>query len=253
MQRNLRARNLRPAVHVGTSGWSYEHWKGPFYPSDVRTSDMLARYAESFRTTEINSSFYRLPALATLDSWRRTTPPGFVFAAKASRFITHMKKLKDPKQTLRPFLSRIRKLAEKLGPLLFQLPPNWSYNETRLAAFLDALPRDLRYAFEFRDRSWLNDHTFELLAAHDAALCVYELEGFRSPSIATTDLVYVRLHGPDAVYRGSYDDRSLERWADQLTTWSGEGRTAYCYFDNDESAHAASDALRLRAMMSQSR
>ena len=242
---------MRPALHIGTSGWSYDHWKGPFYAPDVRTSDMLARYAESFGTTEINNSFYRLPAAATLQSWRRTTPPDFVFAAKASRYITHMKKLKDPKQTLRPFLSRMRKLAEKLGPILFQLPPHWSFNESRLAAFLDALSGEFRYAFEFRDHSWLNDRAFELLSVHGAALCIYELEGFLSPKVLTSDLVYVRLHGPAGAYRGSYDDRSLEGWADELNRWAAENRGVYCYFDNDEAGYAARNALRLQTILAE--
>ena len=240
---------MHGALRIGTSGWSYEHWKGPFYPPDLAAGSMLACYARSFATTEINSSFYRLPTAATLESWRSTTPAGFVFAAKASRYITHMKKLKDPNKTLSPYFTRIRLLADKLGPILFQLPPRWSFNESRLAAFLEALSGEFRYAFEFRDHSWLTERTFDLLAKHDAALCVYELEGFASPRVVTTDFVYVRLHGPAGAYRGSYDERSLERWAEALAAWSAQGRAVYCYFDNDEAAHAAHNALRLRAML----
>jgi uncharacterized protein YecE (DUF72 family) len=163
---------------MGTSGWSYEHWKGPFYPRRLRSRDMLGEYAKSFGTAEINSSFYRLPAVATLKSWYEATPPGFILAAKASRYITHMKKLNDPGTSTAPFFARMRALGDKLGPILFQLPPHWGFNESRLAAFLEALDHDLRYAFEFRDRSWLNDRALELLAEHDAAR-IFDLEGCR--------------------------------------------------------------------------
>jgi uncharacterized protein YecE (DUF72 family) len=236
-------------IHIGTSGWSYEHWKGPFYSRRLRSRDMLGEYAKSFLTAEINSSFYRLPAAATLESWYEATPPGFIFAAKASRYITHMKKLNDPGTSTAPFFARIRALRDKLGPILFQLPPHWGFDESRLAAFLGALDQDLRYAFEFRDRSWLNDRTFELLAERNAALCIFDLEGFLSPTEITSDLVYIRLHGPSGAYRGSYDARTLARWADTFAAWSAQGRSIYCYFDNDEAAYAARNALRLQAML----
>jgi uncharacterized protein YecE (DUF72 family) len=210
---------------------------------------MLTHYGQFFGTAEINSSFYRLPASTTLETWRDTTPPDFVFAAKASRYITHMRKLNDPKASTVRFLARMRSLGKKLGPILFQLPPHWTFNESRLAAFLDALSDRLRYAFEFRDRSWLNDRAFELLAAHDAALCIYDLEGFLSPQELTSNFAYVRLHGPSSAYRGSYDERTLRSWADKFAAWSAEGRSVYCYFDNDEAAHAVGDALRLQAMI----
>ena len=240
---------MKGAVHIGTSGWSYEHWKGRFYSRRLRSRDMLGHYVKSFRTAEINSSFYRLPAVATLESWYDTTPPGFVFAAKASRYITHMKKLNDPKASTAAFFARMRMLGDKLGPILFQLPPHWSFNESRLAAFLEALADEFRCAFEFRDHGWFNDRAFELLAEHSAALCIYELEGFLSPKEITSDLVYVRLHGPSGAYRGSYDERALRRWADTFAAWSAQGHSIYCYFDNDEAAYAARNALRLQAML----
>jgi uncharacterized protein YecE (DUF72 family) len=237
------------AIHIGTSGWSYEHWKGRFYPRRLHGRDMLSYYAESFRTAEINSSFYGLPAVATLESWRDATPPDFVFAAKASRYITHMKKLKDPRTTTAQFFARIRTLGAKLGPVLFQLPPHWSFNESRLGAFLESLSDEFRYAFELRDRSWLNDRAFELLAKHNVALCIYELEGFRSPQVTTSDIVYVRLHGPVAAYRGNYEERALRRWASKFAAWSAQGHSIYCYFDNDEAAYAARNALRLQEIL----
>jgi uncharacterized protein YecE (DUF72 family) len=240
------------SIRVGTSGWSYEHWKGPFYPVRQAGAHMLEFYTRLFRTVEINSSFYHLPAQATLKRWRETTPADFLFTAKASRYITHMKKLGDPRRSMSVFLRRIRLLGDKLGPILFQLPPRWRFDGERLAAFLDALSGEFRYAFEFRDRSWLNEEVFELLSCHGAALCIYELDGFLSPRKITSDVVYVRLHGPDGPYRGSYDDRSLAGWAADLARWAAQGRTVYCYFDNDERGYAARDALRLQAMLRES-
>ena len=240
---------MNGSIWVGTSGWSYEHWKGPFYPGRLAGGRMLEFYARHFRTTELNSSFYRLPAQATLERWREITPEDFLFSVKASRYITHMQKLREPGRSVNDFLQRVGFLGDKLGPILFQLPPRWRFDRQRLAAFLDTLSADFRYAFEFRERSWLNEETFDLLSQHGAALCIYELDGFLSPREITTDVVYVRLHGPAGAYRGSYDDRSLAGWAGDLAHWAESGRTVYCYFDNDERGYAARDALRLQAML----
>jgi uncharacterized protein YecE (DUF72 family) len=236
-------------IHVGTSGWSYDHWKGPFYPGHLAAERMLAYYAGHFRTTEINTSFYHLPAKDTLKLWYDTTPSDFLFTAKASRYITHMKKLTDTAQGVSTFLRRIRLLDDKLGPILFQLPPRWRFNKQRLAAFLDALSGEFRYAFEFRDRSWLNEETSELLSMYGAAFCIYELDGFLSPKEITSEVVYVRLHGPDGPYRGSYSDACLSGWAGDFARWTAQGRAVYCYFDNDENGYAARNAFRLQAML----
>jgi uncharacterized protein YecE (DUF72 family) len=236
-------------IHVGTSGWSYDHWKGPFYPGHLAGERMLAYYAGHLRTTEINTSFYHLPAKETLKLWYDTTPSDFLFTAKASRYITHMKKLTDTVQGVSTFLRRIRLLGDKLGPILFQLPPRWRFNKQRLAAFLDALSGEFRYAFEFRDRSWLNEETSELLSMHGAAFCIYDLDGFLSPKEITSEVVYVRLHGPDGPYRGSYSDACLSGWAGDIARWTAQDRVVYCYFDNDENGYAARNALRLQAML----
>ena len=236
-------------IRVGTSGWSYDHWKGPFYPDHLAGEHMLAFYARHFLTTEINTSFYHLPARATLKRWRDATPADFLFTVKASRYITHMKKLGDPRRSVSTFLRRIRILGDKLGPILFQLPPRWRFNRERLSAFLDILSGEFRYAFEFRDRSWLNEEAYELLSRHGAALCIYELDGFLSPREITADTVYVRLHGPEGPYRGSYDERCLSGWATDLARWAARGGAVYCYFDNDEHAYAVRNALRLQAML----
>jgi len=237
-------------VHIGTSGWSYDHWKGPFYPQALPTDQMLEYYMRHFRSVEINSSFYRLPDKKTLRHWYESTPDDFRFTVKASRYITHMKKLGEPRKTVPVLLDRVSSLGDKLGPILFQLPPRWHFNGTRLGDFMDTLSHEFRYTFEFRDQSWLNEQTFELLSRHSAAFCIYELDGFLAPKQITTDFIYVRLHGPDGAYQGSYDGQTLASWADAFSTWARNGQTIYCYFDNDQCGYAVQDALRLQAMFS---
>lgn len=237
----------KSAVHIGTSGWSYPHWSGPFYPPDLADAEQLAFYTRHFASVEINNSFYNLPSARALARWRETVPGKFVFSAKASRYITHVKKLKDPRQTLPKLLKRLETLGDRLGPILFQLPPNWRFNAERLEAFLSQLSADYHYTFELRDPSWLNDHAFELLERHDAALCLYDFGGRSSPVRATTDFVYIRLHGPsEEPYRGKYHARTLDKWARRIREWSEEKRSVYCYFDNDEAGYAAQNARQLQ-------
>lgn len=237
-------------IRIGTSGWQYRHWIGPFYPPATPSRNLLPLYARQFDSVEVNNTFYRIPAAATLKAWHDATPEPFVFACKASRYITHMKKLKDPDASLPGFLAAVAELREKLGPLLFQLPPHWRINVARLEDFLAALPSGRRYAFEFRDESWFAPAVYDALAARNAAFCGYHLAGRTSPLILTADFAYLRLHGPGGPYQGSYDDRALAGWAERLSAWSAEGIDGYCYFDNDEAGHAPSDALRLRALLS---
>ncbi|HEY9854310.1 MAG TPA: DUF72 domain-containing protein, partial [Stenomitos sp.] len=160
-------------IRIGTSGWHYAHWHGTFYPAELPTSAWLDYYCRCFDTVEINNSFYRLPSETTLAAWRDAVPAGFSFAAKASRYLTHMKKLKDPESALHTFLPRLEALGPTLGPILFQLPPRWRLNLERFAAFLAVLPRTHRYAFEFRDPSWHVSEVYALLRRHGMAYCVY--------------------------------------------------------------------------------
>ena len=236
-------------LRVGTSGWHYPHWVGPFYPAGTEPEAFLPFYAERFRSVEINNTFYRLPDRATIVAWCEATPPGFLFACKASRYITHMKKLKDPEAATRRFFELVTTLGDKLGPILFQLPPHWHANPERLARFLASLPAGLRFAFEFRDESWFAAPVYRLLERHRAALCAYDLDGHQSPVRMTADFAYARLHGPDGPYRGRYTGQSLAGWARRLLDWQRAGLDAYCYFDNDEAGYAAGDALRLLAML----
>ena len=239
----------RGRIHIGTSGWSYAHWHGPFYPEDLPAGQQLVFYAQTFGSVEINSSFYRLPEPATVQHWADSTPDDFLFTVKASRYITHMKKLKDPDQGVPLLLERVSGLGGKLGPILFQLPPRWRCNHDRLRDFLASLDEGFRYAFEFRDPSWLNTQTLSLLEQHSAAFCIYELAGYRTPDHVTTDFVYVRLHGPGDAYAGSYPDRVLRRHAEQFSQWTARGRHVYCYFDNDEAGYAARNARRLQTLL----
>jgi uncharacterized protein YecE (DUF72 family) len=241
---------LTNRVLVGTSGWSYDHWRDRFYPPEMSSRDWLGCYAGQLRSVEINSTFYRLPSEDTLRAWRDAVPPDFVFSVKASRYITHTKKLRDPRQTLPPLLERIGLLGAKLGPILFQLPPRWRRNVDRLAEFLEALSSDFRYAFEFRDPSWLEDDILALLADHRAACCIYDLDGFLSPPFVTGDFVYVRLHGPNGPYHGCYTEDALAQWRDTIAAWQAGGRDVYCYFDNDEAGYAPINALSLQALLS---
>jgi uncharacterized protein YecE (DUF72 family) len=244
---------VRARVRIGTSGWHYKHWRGRFYEEKLPAAKMLPAYLEHFDTVEINNSFYKLPEAETFHCWRESTPPGFCFAVKASRFITHMKKLKEPENALQNFLPRAEELKEKLGPILFQLPPQWTVNEERLEEFLQALPRRHQYAFEFRERSWHREEIYGILRRHNAAFCVYELSGFRSPEPMTADFAYVRLHGPGGPYQGSYSPRALSEWAEKVERWGERLRDIYVYFDNDQVGYAARNALELKRMVEKNR
>lgn len=236
-------------IFVGTSGWHYDHWVGPFYPQSMKPKEFIRFYGEHFRAVEINNTFYNLPSKKTLADWRDSSPPGMVFACKASRYITHMKKLKDPKESTVRFFDAIETLGEKAGPVLFQLPPRWHADVERLRAFLEALPAGYRYTFEFRDGNWCRRQVYDLLRDHNAALCAYDLEGRRSRLKFTSDFAYVRLHGPDGAYRGSYDGRTLSGWVRRFLGWRDEGRDVYCFFNNDQNGYAARNALQMQEMI----
>ncbi|MBI4462343.1 MAG: DUF72 domain-containing protein [Acidobacteria bacterium] len=244
-------RSLSERIHVGTSGWHYAHWRGPFYPEGMKSDQMLAFYCERLSTVEINNSFYRLPTRKTFRWWRQQTPAGFVFAVKASRYITHMKKLKDSRQPLRKFLSHAEALGAKLGPILFQLPPRWRRDTARLKNFLQALPRRHRFAFEFRDPSWFHREVYRLLEQHNAAFCVFDLAGLQSPRTLTADFTYLRLHGPaEQKYAGCYTREQLRAWLRACEAWAKEGaQEVFVYFDNDQAGYAARNALELVALL----
>ena len=237
-------------IRIGTSGFHYKHWKGPFYPEKTHAAKMLDFYIQHFDTVELNNSFYRLPPATAFDCWREATPENFVFAVKASRFITHNKKLKDPENAIDNLLPRAAHLGPKLGPVLFQLPPHWRVNLERLENLLQILPRDMRYAFEFRELSWMIPDVNSVLKKFNAAFCIYELAGYHSPFNLTADFAYVRLHGPETgKYQGSYSNARLRGWARQIETWARKLKAVYVYFDNDQAGYAAANALTLKSMI----
>ena len=237
---------------IGTSGWVYNHWRGPFYPQGLAQAKWLGFYSQHFDTVELNNSFYHLPSEKAFEAWCDRTPSGFVYTVKVSRLITHLKKLRNVETALDTFLSRARILGEKLGPLLYQLPPNMPRNEALLQAFLELLPADLRHVFEFRNESWFDEGTFALLRKHGIGFCIYDMPGFVTPIAATADFAYIRFHGSAGMYESCYSDNEIEEWANRIEKL-GQGLTAvYIYFNNDSQAFAVSNAKTLARRLSAS-
>ncbi|MEX2606203.1 MAG: DUF72 domain-containing protein [Kiritimatiellia bacterium] len=233
-------------IHTGTSGWNYDGWKGLFYPENIHGDEMLSEYAKVFPTVEVNNTFYSLPKPETVRNWCGYVPEDFIFSVKASQYITHMKKLKDPREPLDNLFEILEAFGNKLGPVLFQLPPNWGKNVDRLNAFLECLPADFRYTFEFRNPDWFCDEIIDRLKEKGVACCFYDYETRQSPKIYTADFLYMRLHGPEKqAYQGRYGDDALKTFTRYALNARKSGRAVFCYFDNDEKARAPGDAERL--------
>ncbi len=235
----------QPALWVGTSGWVYRHWNGLFYPQGLPGNQQLAYYSERFQTVEINYSFYHLPERSVFEAWRAGSPPDFLFAVKASRYLTHMKKLKEPEEPLQRLLERATGLGSKLGPILFQFPHQWRVNLDRLSAFLAALQAfpGHRYAFEFRHTSWLVEDVYALLNDAGAALCLPVHPEVPLDVRLTAPWTYIRFHG--GRYGVGYSDEELDEWAAHIRGFRGSGADVYAYFNNDWGGHAIWDANRL--------
>ncbi|MGZ3448353.1 MAG: DUF72 domain-containing protein [Polyangiales bacterium] len=263
------------AVRIGISGFLYPNWRGTFYPASLPRDEELAYAADQFDSIEINGSFYSLLTPASYASFRERTPDDFVFSVKGSRFITHMKKLRGAKTALANFFaSGVLALEEKLGPILWQLPPNLGFDRDRLVAFFEALPRDteeasrlarrhdsrlkararfsyeenrpIRHAIEVRHPSFADPSFFAMLEEHDVAFCVADTAGrFPELEAATTDFVYVRLHGDVELYKSGYSARALDAWAAKVKAWR-RAHDVFVYFDNDARVHAPFDAMALR-------
>lgn len=240
---------------IGTSGWSYKHWRGVFYPAELPTTKWLSHYVEHFNTTEINSSFYHLPRETTYESWYRQTPPGFVFALKASRFLTHIKRLKKVEEGWATFLQRASALKEKLGPVLLQFPPSFRAtpeNMARLETFLGHANRacPVRLALEFRHESCLAAPVIELLTRYGAALVIAHSTRYpASAMIATAPFTYIRFHGPEAMCASCYPQDQLRQWSVAVRSFLEAGTDVYAYFNNDIGGHAVSNALMLRKLL----
>ena len=235
-------------IRIGCSGWQYRHWRGSFYPPELSQTRWFAHYALHFDTVEINNTFYRLPKAATFEKWRERAPLHFLYSVKASRFLTHMKKLKDPHDPLVRLFDRAKHLGPHLGPVLYQLPPGWPVDLDRLRNFLQDLQSvwpDRIHAMEFRDPSWYDDRVLALLDRYQVTLCLHDMKGSATDRVAIGPFVYVRFHGVEQ-YGGAYGDYQLDAWSDWLAARAASGVDVYAYFNNDIGGHAPRDAIRLR-------
>ena len=241
---------MHPRYYIGTSGWHYDWWRERFYPQGLAKAEWLEFYAEHFPTVELNNSFYRLPSEKAFINWRDCSPVGFTFAVKVSRFITHIKRLRNIEEPLENFLVRAQFLREKLGPLLYQLPPNMHRNDEVLEAFLHLLPRGFRHVFEFRHESWLDDRVFHILRQYNVGLCVFDMPGFTSPLVATADFAYIRFHGSASLYGSCYSDEELREWVGKIAHLGRGLKEVYIYFNNDSEAFAVRNAQALTCYLS---
>ena len=238
-------------ILVGTSGWHYGSWRGPFFPRQLMVKHQLRYYASQFSTAELNGVFYRTPSSETVINWRDQTGDDFVFSWKASKFITHWKRLSEQSvNSLELLESRLSLLGKKAGPVLFQLPPKFEANVDRLASFIQLLPSHRRYSFEFRHPSWYQPAIFQLLSKANISLCISDHHDAPSPCKRTADFVYVRGHGPGGRYKGRYRNEVLQEWARRAKSWKKQGCDVFVYFDNDQKSAAPVDAAQLRFLVS---
>ncbi|MEY2441198.1 MAG: hypothetical protein QOJ46_624 [bacterium] len=239
------------AIHIGTSGWSYDHWTDVLYPPGAPPRDRLGYYTSAFQTVELNASFYRWPRNATFASWRRRLPDAFAFSVKAPRGLTHAKRLYAPETWVQRIAASWHELGDKRAVLLVQLAPDHARDDARLRYFLELLPPWIRVAVELRHPSWADEHVFAMLEHHGTAYCV--MSGAHLPCVlrATASFVYVRLHGPDHehLYGGSYSDADLAWWADRLREWDAAGKDVFAYFNNDGGGNAVRNATTLRHLV----
>lgn len=239
---------MKGSIHIGTSGWNYDHWRGRFYPAGLPVNSWFAHYSRFFDTVEVNNTFYRLPPAKTFTAWNEQAPNGFIYAVKANRFITHMKKLRSPGKPLSLFLRRARRLGEHLGPVLYQLPPHWKPDLQRLVRFCRRLPPDLTHVIEFRERAWLQAATYEALAEYGVCLCIHDMLDHH-PRRVTGKAAYIRFHGAGLKYGGNYSRSQLRRWAEWMRETADAGHEVYAYFNNDQNAYAVRNALALRGIL----
>ncbi|MGQ9546479.1 MAG: DUF72 domain-containing protein [Dehalococcoidia bacterium] len=234
--------------YIGCSGWHYEHWRGLYYPAELPKSGWLSFYAQQFSTVELNNSFYHLPSEKAFATWRQSTPSDFVFAVKVSRYITHIKRLGNLGSAVENFIGRAGLLAEKLGPLLYQLPPSMKRNDERLRNFLLSLPPKYQHVAEFRHESWIDDQVFDILRRHNVGLCVFDMPGFTCPLVTTSDFAYVRFHGSEGLYSSCYSDKELSQWAEKIARLKSI-KACYVYFNNDAEAFAVNNAMTLKNLL----
>jgi uncharacterized protein YecE (DUF72 family) len=240
-------KKIKTKIRVGTSGWYYQHWIKRFYPENLSKNKWFKYYCEHFDTVEINNTFYHLPKQKTVENWQKVSPKNFIFAVKASRFITHIKRLKGIDEPLERFFEITALLKNKLGPILFQLPPSMQKNTELLSSSIEKLPRENTYVFEFRNQSWYSDDTYALLDKNNIGICVHDMPGNPSPKIITGKIIYIRFHGLSDRYEGNYTESMLNKFAGWIK--KQKAKEIYAYFNNDYNAYAVSNAKQLRTML----
>jgi uncharacterized protein YecE (DUF72 family) len=235
---------------IGTSGWNYDSWRGPFFPTGLPLKHQLQYYASQFQTTELNGVFYRTPTYDAVKRWRAQTGKNFVFAWKASKFITHWKRLShNSVNSLELLEERLSLLGNKAGPILFQLPPNFEVDADRLVSFFELLSKTRRYSFEFRHPSWYQPRIMKLLSKRNISLCLSDHRDAPAPWKRSADFVYIRGHGPGGHYKGHYRPDTLAEWARRIKSWERQGCDVFIYFDNDQKSAAPADAMKLRQLL----
>jgi uncharacterized protein YecE (DUF72 family) len=237
-------------VFIGTSGWHYDSWKGAFFPDRLMGKHQLLYYASQFCTAELNGVFYRTPTPEAVSSWYEQTGNDFIFSWKASKFITHWKRLTDQCQNSLELLEdRLSLLHQKAGPILFQLPPQFTINHDRLSAFIKLLSKRRRYSFEFRHPSWYDPSVYRILSDANCSLCLSDHHDAPAPWRRTASFVYVRGHGPGGRYKGRYSKQTLDAWAKKIRSWKKQSLDVYVYFDNDQKSAAPFDAMALKQIL----
>ncbi|MFH1366728.1 MAG: DUF72 domain-containing protein [Patescibacteria group bacterium] len=237
-------------IYIGTSGWQYKHWYEVFYPEDVKSDGLLQYYSQHFKSVELNASFYHLPKPEVFQGWYKKTPNDFLFSVKASRYITHIKKLRDFEEGGTRFIEAAKELKEKLGPILFQLPPFLKANKEVLETAIKILPKDYKYAFEFRHGSWFTPEIYDILKKHNVALVMADSPNFPLKKEITADFIYLRFHGSKSLYGSKYTEEELNSWAKDIMAWQKQGMDIYAYFNNDAEGYAVENAKQLENLLS---
>ncbi|SEJ21887.1 Uncharacterized conserved protein YecE, DUF72 family [Dyadobacter sp. SG02] len=239
---------VKRKIHIGTSGWSYKHWKGNFYPDNVKAAEYLTFYARYFPVSEINNSFYKLPAKEIVAKWVDTVPEGFLFCPKMSRYLSHLKKLRDPQEPLERFFNIFRPFQEYLGPVLIQLPANSRFKAEVAETFYEETDRydDFRFALEVRHPSWFSEESIGLMKSHGITLVFSQADRLPYHEEITAKDIYLRFHGPTTLYSSSYSDDVLEDYAEKFAAWADDGHEVWAFFNNDIGGHAVANAMKLQ-------
>ncbi|MEW5814611.1 MAG: DUF72 domain-containing protein [Spirochaetota bacterium] len=235
-------------IFIGTSGFTYKHWKNRFYPEEIPAKKWLEYYTLYFNTVELNATFYRIPKSTTAENWRERTPPGFRFSVKLSRLITHVHRFENCAEIIQWFFRELEPLNEKIRVYLVQFPPSFICSEEKMKNVIALLPSDCAYAFEFRNKTGYEKSIIDLLADYNIGFCIHDFPHCESPEIVTSDFAYLRFHGYRSRYAGSYPDAFLAGWADKINSWVKAGKDILAYFNNDADASAIANASTLKKL-----